>query len=344
MNKHNIGPIEVIIGENHSRPPFSTSLLIKGKREDSLIDCGTGVKAFEYIKQEHRVSKVFLTHYHLDHTWGAHYFSDAATFYTNPYDWIKMKNPKESAKAGGMFAALGEDGGQAWLKRRMEFNPNINHEPGKQDLRFPAGLESQIYPYDESFDMSGVEVKMIHAPGHCEGFCCPYFPEYGVLLVGDFDLTSFGPWYFNADSDIDSFIQSARKTLEIDADYYITSHQKGIVEKEEYRYRLEEFLAIIDRREEKIIRAIEQDITPEDLVYQDVIYKRDHKKQNPRLVLIEKNGIIKHLKRLSKQNPKFRSYYDHFVKAHGMFLDYIEYKGTAQKANFLEFTNNRRGQ
>ena len=68
-----IGPIE-IMGDNQSRVPFSTSLIITGKEDSTLIDCGAGKKTFEYIRQEHNVKKIYLTHHHMDHIWGHNCF------------------------------------------------------------------------------------------------------------------------------------------------------------------------------------------------------------------------------------------------------------------------------
>jgi hypothetical protein len=34
------------------------------------------------------------------------------------------------------------------------------------------------------------------------------FPGEGIVYTGDIDLTSFGPWRFGADGDMDQFIKS----------------------------------------------------------------------------------------------------------------------------------------
>jgi glyoxylase-like metal-dependent hydrolase (beta-lactamase superfamily II) len=290
MSRMQIGPVEIIMGENQSRSPFSTSLLIRGKEDDTLIDCGGGETVFQYLKEQ-RIRQIFLTHIHPDHTHGIHLFPDAQIF-TNPYDYNRLLERAKLAKT----------------------DPNIKSN----------GVAQLIYPYSQVLNLSGVKVVMIHAPGHCEGFACPYFPDLGILLIGDIDLTSFGPWYFTPDSDIDQFVQSAQMTLEIDAKYYVTSHQKWIVSKSEYREKLKAYLEIIDRREEKVKQAVKRGCPPEALIRQDIIYFKESLGRSKWIVRNEQMGIAKHLKRLIRQGEPFQDYFEDFVRVHHLSKKAIE--------------------
>ncbi len=290
MISEKIGPVEIIMGENQSRPPFSTSLLIQGKDDCTLIDCGGGETVFEYLKQQ-RLKQIFLTHVHPDHTHGIHLFRQTQIF-TNPYDYKRLVNRAEQAKA----------------------NPSVQS----------TGIAQFIYPYHQILDLSGVRVIMLHAPGHCEGFCCPYFPDLGILHIGDIDLTSFGPWYFAPDSDIDQFIESARMTLEVDAEYYVTSHQKGMLLRSEYRGKLEAYLEIIERREDKLKKAVKSGCSPEDLIRQDIIYYQESHGQTQWIVRNEQMGLAKHLKRLIRHGEPLHDYFEQFLKAHHVKKEWIE--------------------
>lgn len=247
MTCEKIGPVEIIMGERESRNPFSTSLLIRGKEDCTLIDYGGGPSVYEFLLQQN-IRQIFLTHYHPDHTSGTHLFSHAQII-TNPYDYWRLTHPSEMAKKGP-FADL-------------EY---------QQSKSKPIGKPQLIYPYDQVLNMSGTNVIMLHAPGHSEGFCCPYFPDHGILHIGDIDLTSFGPWYFSPDSHIDQFIQSAKKMLEVDARYYTTSHKKGTVGRAEFREKLQPYLDKIEFREERIIHAVRSGCSPEELVWQDIFF------------------------------------------------------------------------
>lgn len=318
MSYEKIGPIEIIMGEKESRAPFSTSLLIKGSENCTLIDCGAGQAAFDYFKQQKNLQQIYLTHFHPDHTWGTPQFNDVQIV-SNPYDYRRFLGSDEMAK-GNLLANSAQRKEEQGAKASNEAVANAKRPYPKQ----PAQAQL-IYPYDQVIDMSGTKVIMLHAPGHCEGFCCPYFPDHGIFHVGDFDLTSFGPWYFNSDSHIDQFIESAQKTLEVDAKYYLTSHQKGMVLKDEYREKLGEYLDIIERREEKIKRAIKNGCAPEDLDMQEVIYFRKNIEQTPALKRIERIGLVKHLKRMVDHGEAYEDYLEEFVALHNIKKEYINY-------------------
>ncbi len=123
-------------------------------------------------------------------------------------------------------------------------------------------------------DFGSTKMEIIGTPGHSAGFCCLYFPAEKVVYTGDIDITPFGPWYFGADGDIDLFIESARKVARLDADIYVTGHEAGIVGGEEFRRRLGVFLETIDRRDERILGALSEPRTYDDLCSMGLIYGR----------------------------------------------------------------------
>lgn len=295
MNEKRFGPVEIVSGESNSRAPYSTSLLIRGKGEEStLIDCGGGPSVFAYLQQQN-IRQIYLTHFHPDHTSGTHLFHEAQIV-INPYDYARLLQ----------------------LARAQQ---------KRQESGYPVqavGVAQLIYPYEQVLSLSGTTVIMLHAPGHSEGFCCPYFPEHGLLLIGDIDLTSFGPWYFGPDSDIDQFIASARQTLEVDASYFLTSHQKGMVSKAEYPQKLEQYLDIIERREERIRLAIKNGCTPAGLISQDVIYFRKDHKQAAWIIRNEQMGIAKHLKRMIRNGEPLQDYFHEFALIHKLNADSVD--------------------
>ncbi|MED4779906.1 MBL fold metallo-hydrolase [Brevibacillus choshinensis] len=301
MNNHIFGPVEIVMGEKESRTPFSTSLLIRGKEDSTLIDCGGGPSVYTYLLQQ-TIRQIYVTHYHPDHIGGLSLFTQSQII-TNPYDYWRLANPAEMAE-----------------RSPFELSKSVSHHrsTGRN------GKPQLIYPYNQEIDMSGTKVIMIHAPGHCEGFCCPYFPDQGIVLVGDFDLTSFGPWYFSPDSSIDLFIQSARRMLEVDAEVYITSHQKGMVSKAEYRERIEPYLDVIERREEKIRQLVRNGCPPAELIWQDVFFYRKHLDLQPAFLWMELMGLSKHLKRMIKHGEPFEDYFDQFVTVHQLREEFID--------------------
>jgi hydroxyacylglutathione hydrolase len=324
MQNKSIGPIEILIGENGSKVPFSTSLLVRGKDDTALIDCGGGEKVFDYIRSNDEPGEIYLTHYHLDHVWGTHLFPNA-NVYTNKYDLKKLTNPLELAKANGVYAFRGKSGTEQWRKQHFPDNPGKRNKDMKPLWENVMGSAEHCYPYDQTITIAGEPAIMLHTPGHCEGYCCPYFPNYGVLYVGDFDLTSFGPWYNNADSDIDSFIRSACKTLEVDAEYFVTAHHKGIFNRDDYKRKLQDYLTIIGRREEKVKQVIQRGVPPKDIVREEIFYFRKNHQQDTSLLNSEIIGIAKHIQRLIRQGENLQDYYRAFISYHRLQEDYINY-------------------
>ncbi|QQK79988.1 MBL fold metallo-hydrolase [Salicibibacter cibi] len=315
MDIDKIGNLELVKGRRNSKVPYSTSIVVKGKNgeKDALVDIGTGKEGYAYIHASYNIQDIFITHYHIDHIKGVPHFPEA-TMWVNAVDEHKLNDLGALAKAMGMYALKGNSAVEKWIE-------NNKNTPPYQDV---LTREKKRYPYETPMTIAGQNVQMLYTPGHCESYCCPYFPEEGVLVVGDYDLTSFGPWYNNADSDIDDFITSGERTLDIDADYYVTFHHKGTFSRSEYEEALRRYLAIIEKREQKIIRLLEEGTSIEDLIYREVFYLQRNLDMAPMLLDSEIMGIAKHLKRLAKQNNYYEDPYRSFLAHHFAVPEYSD--------------------
>ncbi|QQK76120.1 MBL fold metallo-hydrolase [Salicibibacter cibarius] len=316
MDIDKIGNLELVKGRRNSKVPYSTSIVIKGKNgeKDALVDIGTGKEGYAYIHENHNVEDIFITHYHIDHIKGVPHFTEA-TIWVNAVDEYKLSNLDSLAKAMGMYALKGNSAVEEWIESNKDTPP----------YQGVITREKKRYPYETPMTIAGQNVQMLYTPGHCESYCCPYFPDEGVLVVGDYDLTSFGPWYNNADSDIDDFITSGERTLDIDADYYVTFHHKGTFSRSEYEEALRQYLAIIEKREQKIIRLLKGGTSIEDLIYREVFYLQRNLDMAPMLLDSEIMGIAKHLKRLAKQNNYYEDPYRSFLDHHFAVPEYSDY-------------------
>ena len=85
-----------------------------------------------------------------------------------------------------------------------------------------------------------------------------------MLFSGDIDLTSFGPWYGNPFSDIDQFVASIRRLIEIAPGCIITSHA-GLI-RENIRERLLSYLSVIEKRDDIILKLLKEPHTLEQIV------------------------------------------------------------------------------
>ncbi len=278
------GPIMIVEGPNNSsKVPYFRSLFIDSGGK-VLIDSGGDPAALMDIKREHGIGLIINTHYHPDHTRHNHLFPDTLKW-INPIEFESSLSVEGVARMNGVYQEWGPEGVEVWKKNLPpEWVRNL-------------GEISGTYEYEEEYSFGGVKAVFLHTPGHTNGLSCPYFPELGIVYVSDYDMTSFGPWYNGTDGDIDAFIKSAKRLLDLDAKTYITGHQKGIFTKAEFKEAMGKFLAIIEKRDEKIAKYASRGITFEELSTMGIFYPKKALEQ-PILNTWERSGIRKHLQRL----------------------------------------------
>lgn len=284
-----IGPLVIVEGRNKSKVPFSRSLYIDCS-EKVLIDSGADPKSLMEVKQEYGIESIFNTHYHPDHTYNNHLFPNAKKL-MNPIEFDTCRTVEGIAKANGIFQEWGNAGVEEWKKSLP------------QRWLDSLGEVSDTYDYEHEYQFGAVRVVFLHTPGHTSGLSSPYFPDQGVVYVSDYDMTSFGPWYNGTDGNIDDFIKSGRRLLELDAKTYITGHQKGIFSKHDFQVEMEKFLSIIDKRDEMISKHTSQHTSFEELANIGIFYPKNTL-QVPIFRTWERSGIRKHLKRLGHHLSK----------------------------------------
>jgi hydroxyacylglutathione hydrolase len=279
-----IGPIMIIEGPHKSKVPYSRSLYIDCP-DKVLIDTGADPQALLAVEQQYGVNLVINTHYHPDHTLHNYLFKNAQKW-INPIEYETVQSIEGIAKGNGIYQEWGSIGVETFQKNLPTKWVN--------SLREITGS----YQYDLEYLFGDVKVIFTHTPGHTKGYTSPYFPDLGVVFVGDFDMTSFGPWYFGTDGDIDEFISSSKRLLNMDADTFITGHQKGLFTKQEFQVAMEKYLAIIDFRDETIGKYVKQGLNFEELTKIGLFYPKKLLDKNLILKTWERSGIRKHLARL----------------------------------------------
>ena len=280
--KKEFGNIVFLPGPNKGRYPYCHSVLVRDS-VCAVIDPAADKELLSRVNQEEKVSAVILSHYHEDHRMYMGIFSDAELWVPHadapPFEdldlfmeWYGMTDPEEIS---------------AWKAvLRTQFN-------------FRERTPERIFHDGQVLMVGRTPVQVVHTPGHTPGHCCFYFPEQQVLFLADIDLTRFGPWYGDKYSSIDDFIASVEKVRNIPARYFITAHEDGIFQ-EDPGDLWDEYLAVIDKREQKLKEFIRKPRTMEEIVQARIVYK---KPREPKTFydFAERVTMLKHLERMAEQ-------------------------------------------
>lgn len=237
LEEQNCGATTVLFGPSHGRYPDGNSLLVRGREETVLIDPSLGVRPRRSELDE--VSWCLASHCHEDHVAGLDLFGD------KPFRLHEADAPG-IASLDGFLAIYG-------------FPPEIE-EPFRSVLteQFHVVPRSDAEPFADGarFDLGGASITAVHTPGHTRGHCCLLVESAGndpLLYLGDIDLSSFGPYYGDAWSDLEDFERSLALVRDIPARWYATFHHIGVLERDAFLERLGKFTAVIASREERLL-------------------------------------------------------------------------------------------
>ena len=281
----------LIAGQNKGRFPHCNSMIIQGNGVTAIIDpcCGP-----EVIKPwVDKVDIVLNTHTHSDHAGGNWHFADK-----------RIMVPEYSFATAGSMDKLSrryvktDSQVKGWLRSARE-------SAGMRDTQ-PSGF----FQPDEELDIGGVRVIALDTPGHTYDHTSFYLPDEGVVYSGDIDLTTFGPWYANPESDIGLFRRSVRRIGEFKPKVMAPAHRPPVVE--DIDQALVDYLAIFQRREAGLLTLLKKPHTWPEIIEAGIIYTPDRVKRFRLIHYFERQMMGKHLdelladKRVKFQAGKFR--------------------------------------
>jgi len=300
MKPDSFGKIKIIPGRNAGRFPFCNSLFIDDDVK-VIIDPGSGYQSLVDINSRSPVDLVLNTHFHFDHI-AYNYIFDRAKIYINDIEEECYRDRANILRHNGVVEYFGESCIPGWLERisrpdslQSPYSPQNRHEFWLSTARLDG-----TYRWGEKMDFGTTQMEIIGAPGHSAGFSCPYFPAQGIVFIGDIDLTTFGPWYFGTDADIDLFIASARTIAALDAEIFITAHEEGVIIRKDFPHRLKRYLAIIEDRDQKILDCLTEPASLERLESMALMYGKKFI-TDEWVRAWDAVGLRKHLERLLKK-------------------------------------------
>jgi glyoxylase-like metal-dependent hydrolase (beta-lactamase superfamily II) len=280
------GPILFIHGDNRGNYPNCNSLYIEGA-EKVLVDPASNRDRLEQLRVSPGVDAVLLSHWHEDHLMHLDLFDQYPL-------WICGADAEPLMSLDNFLDAydMNEEERKPWFKTMQEV------------FHFKPRAPQRVIEDGDLIDLGGVSMEVLHTPGHTPGHCALYFREEEILFLGDYDLTSFGPWYGDRDSDIDKVLASVEKLKDLNARTWLTSHGEGIFlcNPDEL---WDSYIQVVEQRDEKLLDLLQEPRTMADVVEARIVYK---KKREPKEFFDfgERAIMGKHLERLIKNGDVMR--------------------------------------
>jgi glyoxylase-like metal-dependent hydrolase (beta-lactamase superfamily II) len=275
-----------IPGRRGGRFPHCNSLFI-ADGGGAVVDPASDAKELKLLAGE-GVGVVILSHYHTDHVRDLKLFPGAA-IYAHQADAPALRDFDEMIRStwGNLLDSSGN-----WRGRKRR---ELGGEWGWTVARELQDGEELVF--------GQIQAEVVHTPGHTPGHCCFWFPDSQILFAADFDLAGFGPWYGNADSNLDDTLASIEKLKRFQPRLTITGHEAGIV-RGDLTARLDAFARVIAEREARILECLREPLTHEELVRRGTIYGSSYSPDNTNhwmewrmvwhhLRSLEKRGVVR---------------------------------------------------
>jgi glyoxylase-like metal-dependent hydrolase (beta-lactamase superfamily II) len=275
------GAVTLLASPDGGRYPGGNSLLIGGADGTVLVD--PSIEVHRRGGSPGGVDLIAVSHAHEDHLAGLHRFPDVPVL-AHPAEVGAVRSPEVLLAGFGMAA---EEAGE--FRRRLR---DTFHLAERRD----------VTPFEDGdvLDLGGRTVTVVHLPGHTAGHCGFLVEPDGFLFVADIDLTSFGPYYGDLSSSLEEFEASISRLRDVEARWYGTSHQVGVIEgRPAFLAALDRFTAVIRRRDEVLLQLLRQPRTPDDVVAHRLVY-RPHVRL-PIVEAVERRTALLHLARLERQ-------------------------------------------
>lgn len=281
------GPVRAFFGRRAGRYPEGNSLLVRGQNESVLIDPSVGLHTRDAPLPD--VDRVLLSHCHEDHIAGLPLFPEASV-HLHRLDRPGLDDIESMCAIYGY-----PDGGMESFAAAII-----------EDFHYEARPDARTFEDGELFDLGGVTIRVIHTPGHTRGHCCflvewPEGEKTGQLVyLGDIELSSFGPYYGDAWSDLEDFERSLARIRELDCNWYATFHHIGVLEGQEaFLERLDIFEGAIERREKALLEFLTKPHSIEDVAEHRFVYRPEDDLGH--VEFVERRSMQMHIDRLMGQ-------------------------------------------
>ncbi|MBX3026983.1 MBL fold metallo-hydrolase [bacterium] len=275
------GRVTVLVGEKTGKYPDGNSLWIRGRDAVAVVDPSLSVA--RRAGELGAVDLVIQSHVHEDHVAGLFRFPTARVV-AHRADLPGLHH------LDGLLAIYGYADARLLATLRTWV---------VEEFHYAARPDASAYEDGAVFDLGGTAVRAIHLPGHTRGHSALLVEPEGVLFLGDIDLSSFGPYYGDAWSDLEDFERSLARVREIEARVWVSFHHAGVIEdRATFLAKLDRFAARIGEREAALLDHLAAPRTLEELVRHRFLYPPHA--QLSYADAAERRTIAQHLARLER--------------------------------------------
>jgi glyoxylase-like metal-dependent hydrolase (beta-lactamase superfamily II) len=270
--------VTVLFGHEQGKYPDGNTVVVRGTDDSVVIDPALSART---VQPPLEVGTVLLTHAHEDHVAGVSAVH-AGSVRVHAADLPGLRS------AEGLMRLYGipESGWPAMTQMVTE----RFHFQGWPDA---VGIAD-----GEVLDLGGVTVELMHAPGHTAGHSVYVVDgDVRVMVTGDIDLSTFGPYYGDAVSSLDDFEATLAMVRDVRADHYVTFHHKGVIDGHDAFVELVDmYSAVFARREQSLLDLLATPRTFDELVAEGIVYRAGTR---PPLFgdSVERRSIEQHLQR-----------------------------------------------
>ena len=283
INTQQFGPVRVYFGEKNGKYPDGNQVVVNGR--DTTVIFDTPLVSHRLLPELSKADLIVLGHVHEDHTTGLGVLSH-----------LPLVVPEQDRYAVQSMNGMLEHYG---------YSPETTRQMQKlitEQFHFVPRPDAQGYDAGDVWDLGGCRIRALHAPGHTRGHSLLYIEPDGIAFIGDIDLSSFGPYYGDACSNLGDFIKTLDDLKTLAAQTWITFHHKGVItQADEFQGLLTSYRDKIDRREAAIVDALQnRPMTLNELVGHRFLYPPDY--QNIFVEAAERMTIAQHLQKLLDEN------------------------------------------
>ena len=259
VQRADFGRVSVFFGDKNGKYPDGNQVIVRGSDTRAAFD--TPLVSNHIGPEFDAAELVVMGHVHEDHMAGLHRLPGAAV-HVHEADLAAARNWEGLAAHYGSNPARLPD-------MLAKFQAKFFYAPRPDAVGYVDGA---------TWEVGGSRIRAIHMPGHTVGHTVLLVEPEGVAFIGDIDLSSFGPYYGDACSDLGAFRRSLARLPEVPAKVWVTSHHRGVyTDAEKFHSDLAAYAAKLDAREQRLLDMLKDGPrTLASLAEERLLYPKDY--------------------------------------------------------------------